>query len=87
MALTVLPFTTDAPPQNTWETIQPMLSPALQEACASSPFLTAYMLYLPMDAIGVPDYYAKPPRSLGNAEFTQSDLSDQGRAVRPHLPG
>ena len=69
MALTVLPFTTDAPPQSRWETIQPMLSPELQEACASSPFLTAYMLYLPMDAIGVPDYYVKPPRSLGNAEF------------------
>ncbi|MBL8165837.1 MAG: type II/IV secretion system ATPase subunit [Anaerolineae bacterium] len=70
MALNVLPFSFDLHhPRNTWETLQSQLSPALLEACSTSPFLKAYMLYLPIDEIGVPDYYIKPPRSLGNAEF------------------
>ncbi len=70
MALNVLPFSFDLHhPRNTWESLQSQLSPALLEACSTSPFLKAYMLYLPIDEIGVPDYYIKPPRSLGNAEF------------------
>ncbi len=70
MAQNVLPFPFDIDqPQSTWDELCPKLSPALQEACAGSPFLTAYMLYLPIDEIGAPEYHTKPPRSLGNAEY------------------
>src|SRR5690606_631865 len=38
------------------------------EACQKSPFLALYVANLPMDEIGVPDYYEKPSRGLGQLE-------------------
>jgi archaeal flagellar protein FlaI len=69
MALTVLPFTYEIGKQrNDWNTLCAQLSPEFQEACANSPFLTAYLIQLPIDEIGLPTYYAKPTRNLGNLE-------------------
>jgi archaeal flagellar protein FlaI len=45
------------------------LPDALREACLGSDFLAEYMLRLPTDTIGVPDYYAKVPRSLGTVDY------------------
>ncbi len=70
MAQNVLPFAFDIrQPHNNWDDLCPQLSPALQEACAQSPFLMAYMLYLPVDEIGIPDYHVKPSRALGQLEY------------------
>lgn len=70
MAQTILPFPYD-------NTISPGIddetwgkfSPALQEACQSSIFLAGYLQHVPLHEIGVPDFYAKPPRSLGNLNY------------------
>ena len=68
MAQTVLPFPFVDGAQGIYglaENVREMLSPALQEACEQSTFLSAYIQKLPLEQIGVPDYYAKPTRSLG----------------------
>lgn len=41
-----------------------VLPPALQEACERSPFLADYVQHLPLDELGVPDYYPKLSRDL-----------------------
>ena len=40
------------------------MSPALRQACDEHPFLEDYLNTLPIDEIGMPDYYPKPSRSL-----------------------
>ncbi len=62
MAQTVLPFSLDGRPVQVLE----WLSGPLQEACERAPFLAEYLRRLPIEEIGVPDYYAKPSRSLSN---------------------
>ena len=37
----------------------------LREAALDKPYLAAYLSALPIDEIGIPDYYPKPDRSLG----------------------
>jgi flagellar protein FlaI len=70
MALTVLPFTLDIQqPRNNWDALCPQLSPAFQEACATSPFLMSYLMYVPIDEIGIPEFHLKPARSLGQVEY------------------
>src|SRR5688572_8074363 len=44
------------------------LSHELQTACDSCTFLTGYVQQLPIDEIGVPAYYTKLSRSLGQAD-------------------
>lgn len=38
---------------------------ALREAALEKPYLAAYLTALPVDEIGIPEYYPKPDRSLG----------------------
>jgi flagellar protein FlaI len=40
----------------------------LRTICETSTFLTDYIRQLPIELIGVPDFYPKPPRSLGDSE-------------------
>ncbi|HVO41237.1 MAG TPA: type II/IV secretion system ATPase subunit [Aggregatilineales bacterium] len=71
MAQTVLPFPFVDGAQGGYGLLQDVreqLSPALQEACAQSTFLAAYMQKLPIDEIGVPAFYPKPTRSLAGLE-------------------
>ena len=70
MAQTILPFPFTLEAQTTdWGALYARLSPEFQEACDSSPFLTQYVWRLPVDEIGVPDFYPKPSRSLGQLEY------------------
>ena len=69
MAQTVLPFEFCPEPVNTWEQLQPMLSPVLQEACLQSTFLMSYLQRIPIEMLGAPEYHAKPSRALGNVEY------------------
>lgn len=70
MAQSVLPFNLDvSQPRSDWETLCPQLPEALQEACANAPFLTAYLMCLPIDEIGLPEFYQKPSRSLSSKEY------------------
>lgn len=70
MALTVLPFSLDIrQPRNDWNTLNQQLSPSLQEACSASPFLMSYLMHLPIEEIGVPEYHVKPSRALGQMEY------------------
>lgn len=65
MAQSVLPFTLLKEGAVDYETLRPHLSDALREGCEQSLFLTEYIRRLPLDEIGIPDYYPKPNRSLG----------------------
>jgi flagellar protein FlaI len=67
MALTVLPFNVEY--RYSWEDLEGSLSPALREAALQSPFLAAYLQCLPLDEIGMPEFYAKPSRGLGMQEY------------------
>lgn len=68
MARSVLPF--DIPQERTpWAHIQPHLSPELAQACNRSPFLAEYLRMLPLQQIGIPDYYETPSRGLGGLEY------------------
>jgi flagellar protein FlaI len=68
MPICALPFTPTPHVNGAWQSLYAQLSPALQEACNQSAFLAAYIRMLPIEEIGIPDYYAKPSRSLGNLE-------------------
>lgn len=70
MAQTILPFPFTLEAQTSdWGALYAQLSPEFQEACDSSPFLTQYVWRLPVDEIGIPDFYSKPSRSLGQLEY------------------
>ncbi|MFP4321351.1 MAG: type II/IV secretion system ATPase subunit [Anaerolineales bacterium] len=74
MAHTVFPFALpleagSATPQLTWEEVAPHLPEELHAACAQSAFLRDYVLCLPLDDIGIPDYYTKPARRLSDLEY------------------
>jgi flagellar protein FlaI len=68
MASTVLPFDINAitPTNERWDEICSQMSPEFQQACAESHFLAEYVMRLPIEEIGVPDFYPKPSRSLGD---------------------
>ncbi|MBX3084191.1 MAG: type II/IV secretion system ATPase subunit [Anaerolineae bacterium] len=66
MAQTILPFT---PCEPRGAEFLASLPEVLQKACENTPFLAAYVERLPIDTLGVPDFYQKPPRSLANAEY------------------
>lgn len=68
MAQTVLPFAVQANVrcgQDFWDS----LSQGLREACEQSSFLAGYVQQLPMEEIGIPEYYSKPSRALGNLPY------------------
>ena len=69
MAITVLPFEFCPEPVTTWEQLETMLSPALQDACNQSHFLKAYLQRIPIEMLGAPEFHAKPSRALGNVEY------------------
>lgn len=46
----------------------PRLSKGLREACLANDFLHKYLHWLPIDQIGIPDYYPKLSRSLRDLE-------------------
>lgn len=70
MAQTVLPFTLDKRSLNghTAEFMS-QLPDTLREACNESPFLASYVKGLPIDEIGIPEYYPKPARSLSGLDY------------------
>lgn len=69
MALSVLPFEFCLEPVYSLEQLQTMLAPTLLEACSKSTFLTSYLQRIPLEKIGIPEFYAKPSRALGNIEY------------------
>ena len=65
MARSVTPFNFDPKaPRNSGKALRGILSPQLLEACGKSPFLVEYLKQVPLDEIGMPAYYEKPPRGL-----------------------
>ena len=65
MAHSVTPFNFDPKaPRNSGKALRGLLSPELLEACGKSPFLVEYLKQVPLDEIGMPSYYEKPPRGL-----------------------
>lgn len=67
-AQTVLPFPyTPGVIQTRKEDLIPLLSPELLAACQQSPMLMNYLQYVPIQDVGLPRYYAKPPRSLAQS--------------------
>ena len=68
MAITALPFVYDEASNYLTPEYTSAFSPELQSACEDSIYLSGYLRHVPMDIIGVPDFYEKPPRSLGDAE-------------------
>ena len=42
-----------------------LLEPELQEICQQTDYLLTYLQYVPIDDVGVPCYFDKPPRNLG----------------------
>ena len=66
-AQTVLPFPlTPGQIVTPREKLLPQLAPELQTVCKNSEFLLDYLEYLPIERYGIPQYYEKPPRSLGS---------------------
>jgi archaeal flagellar protein FlaI len=72
MSYTMLPFTYDPAKAICTEgpncTLHRRLSPPLQAACEATPFLDEYVHCLPINEIGVPDYYPKISRNLRDLE-------------------
>ena len=54
----------DRDPVGGWCDPHALLSPALQAACAENPCLEDYVLHLPIEDLGAPDYYPKLSREL-----------------------
>ena len=48
--------------------LRSILPKPLQEACAQNPFLADYLHQVPMDEIGVPEYYPKLSRDMSDME-------------------
>ncbi|NDJ86931.1 MAG: type II/IV secretion system ATPase subunit [Chloroflexi bacterium] len=70
MAQTVLPFIQEERPSvargpEFWE----QLPDALYEQCQQSYFLAEYIKRLPVEEIGIPDFYAKPSRKLTDLDY------------------
>ena len=66
VAQTVLPFEFKRETMLTGkEELLAQLSPELRTTCEQCDFLFDYLQYVPIKEIGVPEYYAKPPRTLG----------------------
>ncbi len=66
-AQTVLPFAYGAA-TSSGEQLRTLLPEALEEACQQSLFLAEYLQHLPIEEIGVPAFYPKLSRSLGQLE-------------------
>jgi len=65
MPESLLPFSRDG---NNSRCDQSLLPKPLRRACKESPFLAEYLDILPIDEIGVPDFYPKLTRSLRDLE-------------------
>lgn len=69
MAVSILPFAYE--PHITYDQIDRHLQTfpePLRQACIDSPFLIEYVRHLPLDEIGIPSYYDKISRSLGDSD-------------------
>jgi flagellar protein FlaI len=69
MATSVLPFAYE--PQVTHKdlpTLMKRFSKELRKACKESLALREYVRHLPLDEVGIPNYYPKPTRAMGNDE-------------------
>ena len=65
-AQTVLPFPfTQGVFQTRKDELLTLLPPELLAACQQSAVLLDYLQYVPINEVGIPKYYAKPPRNLG----------------------
>ncbi|MBI5958731.1 MAG: type II/IV secretion system ATPase subunit [Chloroflexi bacterium] len=70
MAQNLLPFESGSPiVHKDRQAFLASLPGALREACEQSLFLTEYVLRLPIDQIGIPQFYAKPSRSLSDLDY------------------
>ena len=72
MSHTQLPFAFDGSDNNrdqgTESRLLSRLPKKLRKASKENPFLADYLRYVPMDEIGVPDYYSKLSRNLKELE-------------------
>ena len=79
-AQTVLPFPFDrASVQTPKDELIAALSPELRSVCEEHDFLFDYLQYVPIAEFGMPEYYAKPPRTLS--------LSDNRNLIYPIKEG
>jgi flagellar protein FlaI len=71
VAQSLLPFelNTTLHENGDWESLRAELPKPLRQAADSSPLLAEYILRLPIDNIGIPDYYETPSRSLSDLEY------------------
>ncbi|MFZ5917717.1 MAG: type II/IV secretion system ATPase subunit [Chloroflexota bacterium] len=65
MALSELPFSLE---KRNGGSMQSLLPKRLREACAEAPFLAEYLEYVPVDEVGVPEFYPKVSRNLKDLE-------------------
>jgi flagellar protein FlaI len=67
-AQTVLPFPfTPGVVHTRKEDLLPLLPPELLAACQQSAVLLDYLQYVPINEVGIPKFYTKPPRSLSQS--------------------
>jgi flagellar protein FlaI len=67
-AVTVLPFDNNPVAVLTRkEDLLAQISPEFRAACEQADFLLEYLQHVPIDEIGIPQYYQKPPRTLGQS--------------------
>lgn len=70
MAQTILPFVYASPPANgAGKVLLNQFPQPLREACEGSPFLAAYVMGLPLDEIGIPEYHSNPSRKLSGLSY------------------
>ena len=62
MPSVVFPFTQEKKADAT--SLFQMLPQALQDACKEYPYLLGYLQMVPIDEVGIPQFYTKPPRKL-----------------------
>ena len=65
-----------------------LLPPPLQEESKDKTHLLQYLHALPVEEVGIPEYFPQLERKMGDMKNpNQPDLPHQGRALYPCLPG
>jgi archaeal flagellar protein FlaI len=84
MARSVVPFELNPAQSPDLQTVLAQVSPELRAACEGSYFLAEYVRNLPLDQIGMPEYHAKPSRSLGGADY-RNFIYPIGEGLHVHI--
>jgi len=90
MAKTVLPFSTENKidehhMENLYGDLQKSLPPAFQKVTESSPFLLDYLHLLPIDQIGMPQYYPELSRKMSESKEPNIIYPTQNNNIFIHI--